>query len=40
MITKIAKAGVVAAGIAGVIALVGAGVSAIVIYTKDCRAQS
>jgi len=40
MITFFAKAGVITAGIAGVIAVVGAGVSGIVLYTKNCKLQS
>jgi hypothetical protein len=40
MIAFFAKAGVIAAGVAGVIAVVGAGVSGIVLYTKNRKLKS
>jgi len=40
MITFFAKAGVIAAGVAGVIAIAGAGVSGIVLYVKTRKLQS
>jgi hypothetical protein len=39
MINFFAKAGIIAAGVAGVIAIVGAGVSGIILYTKNRRLQ-